>query len=144
MSWLSFPGATLLPPAVEVLYLAVFAEASLGKFADRTTPGWFAEKFAGTLLGRLPAPLMWWGIAVAEFAVLVLMAAALVAHLGGNPLAGALLRWGLLGATLVFAGLCFGLRISQDFAGAANAFFYGALTLLIWIGLDLVERGASP
>ncbi|MCA9545583.1 MAG: hypothetical protein KC613_14360, partial [Myxococcales bacterium] len=55
--------------------------------------------------------------------------------------ASALVGYGLLGATLIFAGLCFGLRVAIDFVGAANAFYYGALSALLWVALQVVPFG---
>lgn len=129
---------TLALHALCVLYLAVFAEASLSKILARETPAWFQDQFRETWLGKtLPMPMMWWGIAVAELAVAGLFAAAVLtggAVAGGDTL---LLEFGLIGAALVFAGLCFGLRVAIDFAGAASAFFYGALSLTLWFLLRL-------
>jgi hypothetical protein len=38
-------------------------------------------------------------------------------------------------ATLVYAALLFGLRISQDYVGAASAFLFGAATLALWVSI---------
>lgn len=126
---------------VVVLYLAVFAEASLSKLVARETPDWFRDMFASTWLSAVPMPLMWWSIALAELAVAGTMVAALVSGEVFADAPSALLGFGLLGATVVFAGLCFGQRVAIDFAGAANSFYYGALSLLLWFALQLVPFG---
>ncbi len=126
---------------VVVLYLAVFAEASLSKLVARETPQWFRDQFASTWLGAAPLPLMWWSIALAELAVAGVMLAALVSGEVFAAEASPLVGYGLLGATLIFAGLCFGLRVAIDFAGAANAFYYGALSALLWVALQVVPFG---
>jgi uncharacterized membrane protein YphA (DoxX/SURF4 family) len=129
------PNHDLIRFAIAALYLAVFVEASLGKFAERATPEWFAEKFKPTFLGRIPASLLWWPIAIGEFVVAVAFAAAAVALWLDNPISSALFSLGLFLATLLFSALCFGLRVTQDYPGAASAFTYGALSVVLWIGL---------
>ena len=118
---------------IAILYLAVFIEASLSKFAARETPQWYLDKFASTWMAKLPLSAMWWTIAVLEFAVAAAFAAGAVSLVLGNPLSESLFCAGLGLSTLTFALLCFGLRVSQDYTGAANAFFYGALSAIIWL-----------
>ncbi|MBU6160835.1 MAG: hypothetical protein KGO50_06910 [Myxococcales bacterium] len=130
--------------AIAVLYLSVFIEASLGKFAARETPQWYLDKFASTWMGKLPLPAMWWTIAALEFAVAAAFAAGAVSIVLGNPLAEALFCTGLGLSTLTFAMLCFGLRVSQDYTGAASAFFYGALSAIIWLLLSSQGALAVP
>ena len=128
--------STLFHLLVIALFLAVFGEASLAKIVDRSTPDWFVDKYRGTWMGRLPAPLLWWTIALLELGTAGLFLAALVT---GEPFAGEteLTALGLAAATLVFVVLCFGLRVALDYAGAANAFFYAALTVLLYAAIDL-------
>jgi hypothetical protein len=123
--------APLFHGALLLLFLVVFGEASLSKFFDRTTPEWFVEKYRSTWMGRLPAPLLWWSIAVFE---VVTAAAFLLALVMREPVTGEQMwtELALLLAFLVFTALCFGLRVAQDYAGAANAFFYATLTALVW------------
>jgi hypothetical protein len=40
--------------------------------------------------------------------------------------------YGLIGAMVLFSVLCFGQRVSFDFAGAANSFFYASLSGGLW------------
>lgn len=128
---------SLFPYAIVALLVAVFGEASIGKLVARETPSWFVEKFAPTWLGRLPAPLLWWSIAVAELTVLGLALGAVV--MGGFvSVNGAMLDAALLLAMLVFSGLCYGLRVSEDYVGGAQAFAYAALSGLLMASLRVV------
>ena len=43
-----------------------------------------------------------------------------------------------LGASVLFTGLCFGQRVIGDYAGAASAFVYSALSVLLFGALQLV------
>jgi hypothetical protein len=127
----------LYPFTVVALLVAVFGEASIGKLVARETPAWFAEKFAPTWLGRLPAPLLWWSIAIAELTVLGLAVAA-IASGGFTTVNAPLLDAALLMAMVVFSGLCFGLRVAEDYVGGAQAFGYAALTGLIFASMRVV------
>ncbi len=122
---------TLFVLAIAVLYLAVFVEASVSKIAALETPAWFVEKFKPTWLGRVPAPLLWWPIAVAELLVALGVGFGALGWLFDLSRAEDVLVGAQLLAVGVFAALCFGLRVSQDYVGAANAFFYGALSALL-------------
>ncbi|MEM1009175.1 MAG: hypothetical protein AAGJ35_09230 [Myxococcota bacterium] len=119
---------------VVFLYIVVFAEASLAKVVECKTPDWFREQFAKTWLARLaPVALLWWTIVLLELTLAVwfgLAAASFFGVLGGQPQWW--IGWGTLGAAAFFGVLCFGQRVSFDFMGAANSFFYGVLSLLLW------------
>ena len=116
---------------IPILVLSVFAEASLSKLIAREVPEWFRDQFAKTWLGKLPIAPMYWSIAVLELGVAVLAVISL-ATLEFNSMETLFLELSLLLATLVFAMLGVGLRVSMDFAGSANAFFYGALCVALW------------
>ncbi len=117
--------------AVIALYLVVFGEASLSKLREREVPQWFLDQFSGTWLAKIPLGPQYRMIMVLELVVAGLFVAALVT---GEPWADTrpLLGYGLLGASGVFTMLCFGQRVSFDFAGAAASFVYSALTLVLW------------
>ena len=124
--------------AVMLLYLLMFAEASLAKLIPREVPDWFRDQFKDTWLGRLvPAPLLFWPIALFELAIAGIFGAALVTmeFMPGAELCFA--PWGCLASMLLFAGLCLGCRISYDFAGAASSFSYAALSGGLWYLLSL-------
>lgn len=118
--------------AIALLLLATFAEASISKIVAREVPQWFVDQFRDTWLGKFPAAPQYWLIALLELGVAALVVVSIVTGepwaTGQNPWIG----YALLLASAVFAMLCLGLRVSADFAGAANAFFYGALCLVLW------------
>ena len=124
--------AALFHLAVAALFLAVFAEAGISKFIARETPQWFVDQFKETWLGKFPAAPQFWLIATLELAVAALVVASIATGEPWDTGANQWLGYALLLASLVFAMLCFGLRVSFDFVGSANAFFYGALTLILW------------
>ncbi len=113
-----------------LLFAAILGEAGLTKLLGRSTPAWFADKFAASWLRAIPAPALWWPIAVAELAVAALFVAAVVT---GESAGGAyaLTQAALVGASAFFAALTVGLRLSQDFAGASAALTYFAVAALL-------------
>lgn len=118
--------------AVLLLFIITFVEASLSKFLARETPEWFRNQFQKTWLGKFPLPMMWWSIALIELAVagLFVTAAVKMEFLKGTP--NTFTGWGCLGAMGLFIVLLFGQRVSQDYAGAANSFFYASLSGILW------------
>ncbi len=114
-----------------LLFAAILGEAGLTKLLGRSTPAWFADKFATTWLRAIPAPALWWPIAIAELAVAGLFVAAVVT---GESAAGGsheLTQLALTAASALFAALTMGLRLSQDFAGASAAFTYFGVAALL-------------
>ena len=124
--------SSLFHLAIAGLLLATFAEASLAKLLGREVPQWFVDQFKDTWLGKFPAAPQYWLIAVLELGVAVLVIGSIATGEPWNAGANPWLGYALLLGSLVFSMLCFGLRVSFDFAGAANAFFYGALCLILW------------
>lgn len=118
--------------AIIVLFLVVFVEASLSKIAARETPDWFKDQFASSWLGKLPTSPMWWTIALVELSIAVLFIIAAVQFEFKTGVANVFTGWGLLGSMFLFIMLCFGQRVSLDYAGAANSFYYAALSGLLW------------
>lgn len=118
--------------AVIVLFVATFGEASLSKLIARETPQWFRDQFKDTWLGKLPIALMYWSIALAELAVagVFVAAAVMMEFKTGTP--NTLTGWGCLGAMAIFTALLFGQRVSFDFPGAANSFFYASMSGMLW------------
>lgn len=114
-----------------LLFAAILGEAGLTKLMGRSTPAWFAEKFASTWLAPVPAPLLWWPIAIAELAVAALFIAAVVTGESAAGSAHALTQAALVGASALFAALTMGLRLSQDFAGASAALTYFGVAALL-------------
>lgn len=120
--------------AVIVLFLVVFVEASLSKVLGGGVPDWFRDQFSKSWLARIaPLPMLWWSIALLELAVAVLFVLAGLSLI--LPALGAVqmwMGWGFIGAIFLFAILCFGQRVTFDFAGAANSFYYASLTAILW------------
>lgn len=114
-----------------LLFAALLGEAGVTKFLERGTPSWFADKFRPTWLGAVPAPLLWWPIAVAEVATSLLFVAAVLTGecWSGGP--ALLTQTALVAASGLFAALTMGLRLSQDFAGASAALTYFATSALL-------------
>ena len=118
--------------AVIVLYLFVFLEASLNKIVGRSVPDWFREQFKEAWLSRIiPIPLLFWSVALGELliAILFLLAVGQVEFLSQSTM---WTEWGCISAMFLFAGLCLGQRITFDFVGAANSFFYASLSGVLW------------
>ncbi|MFT4703514.1 MAG: hypothetical protein ACI81R_001205 [Bradymonadia bacterium] len=112
-----------------LLPMLVLGEAALAKIIARETPSWFVDQFKETWLGKFPAGPQWWLVTLLELGAAGLLFAGLVT---GEVMAGSepvLLQYGMLLAALVFVMLTFGLRVAQDFAGAANGYFYTGVTL---------------
>lgn len=125
--------STVFHIAVLALFLVVFLEASLSKILAMQTPEWFAKQFSSTWLAKIaPVPLLWWTIALCELGVAVLFGIAAVRMEFLIGVSSYWTGWGLLGAMGVFTILCFGQRISFDFTGAANSFYYAGISGLLW------------
>jgi len=119
--------------AVMLLFLVVFAEASLSKIIARETPQWFVDQFKETWLGKLaPVPLMYWTIAIFELAIAVLFVIAAVQMEFLPSVANEFTGWGALAAMVLFTILCFGQRVAMDYAGAASSFFYAGISGMLW------------
>lgn len=119
--------------AVIVLFVVMFGEASLSKIFERQTPDWFKDQFKGTWLGKLvPLPMMWWSIALAELCLVGVFVVALVMMEFTPQSPNLYTGWGLLGSMFLFAGMCFGQRVSFDFVGAASSFVYASLSGVLW------------
>jgi hypothetical protein len=124
--------SSLFHLAIALLYALVFAEASLSKLIAREVPQWFVDQFKDTWLGRFPSAPQYWLIALLELAVFALVVVSVVTGEPWETGQNMYLGYALLLASAVFSLLCFGLRVSFDFAGAASAFAYSALTLILW------------
>ncbi|MCG9896121.1 MAG: hypothetical protein MH204_11665, partial [Fimbriimonadaceae bacterium] len=111
------------------------------KLSGGGVPGFFQERFGNTILASFP------GITVSFYSIAILEAVAGLLALGsvliGEFLPGRrapLLKLGALLSLLVFVQLGFGLRLIGDNDGAANLFFYAAGSLVLIIGLHLMDR----
>ena len=120
--------------AIIFLFLVVFGEASLSKVLGGGVPDWFRNQFAPSWLSKIaPIPLLWWTIALLELAIAGLFVySAVLLAMSGAVAARYWMEWGLLGGIFLFGILCFGQRVTFDYAGAANSFFYASLTGMLW------------
>lgn len=123
---------TLFHIAVILLFLVVFAEASLSKIFEGSVPDWFVDQFKETWLGKFPIKPMYWFIALFELAIAGSFVMALVMTEFTASSLNMYTGFGLIGAMVLFSMLCFGQRVSFDFAGAANSFFYASLSGVLW------------
>jgi len=122
--------------AIALLYAFMLGEAGLNKLLSGPMPDWFAEPFRKTWLGKLPIAPMYWMIALSEVAIAgVAVASVVMGEPWGEP---TLLSAVCLGASVLFTGLCFGQRVIGDYAGAASAFVYSALSILLFGALQLI------
>lgn len=117
---------------VIVLFVATFGEASLSKIFGGETPEWFRNQFKDSWMGKLPQPLLWWSIALMELAVAGVFVAAAVRMEFLPGVTNTFTEWGCLGSMFIFISLLFGQRVSLDYAGAANSFFYAGLSGGLW------------
>ncbi|MBX9766460.1 MAG: hypothetical protein K2X47_04235 [Bdellovibrionales bacterium] len=105
----------------------IFLQAGSEKVMGGEVPGWFAEQFGPTLIGKLPGGLLlsFATIALLEVVVGIL---AFVTLLKEN-----LFHITLLLSELTFLMLGFGLRLSHKYSEAGQLFNYFALTLLVHV-----------
>ncbi len=110
--------------AIIFIYLVLFGTTAFDKWKKLSTPEWFSNQFANTLLSKLPGgvALGYWIIATLEALLAICFFLALF-NFG-------LLPYALLGSLFLFGILLFGLRITYDFQGSANMFIYFGTTLL--------------
>lgn len=125
--------------AIQLLMLATFVLAAIAKWEPGTIPDGFIDQFGSTWLASLPGGLFlpYYTIAVTETLAAVLFIVSLVRmeFLKGRD--KTFLKVGLVLALFIFVILGFGLRLTDQFSGAANLFFYFGATLLC---LYIVER----
>ena len=115
-----------------ILLLLTFGQAGLDKLFGGPTPTWFLEQFHGTLLDLFPGSLSlsYYGIMTLELVTAAVLAVALIRRefLGGRP--KKFLTLGIILSQVIFIALGFGLRLTHKFDGAAQLFFYAALTYI--------------
>lgn len=109
----------------------IFLQAGFDKVLGGEVPGWFAEQFGPTLIGKIPGGLLlsFATIAILEVVVGVLAFVTLVKE--------NFFHTTLVLAELTFLMLGFGLRLSHKYGEAGQLFNYFALTL----GIHLLSAG---
>lgn len=123
---------TLRNLAIIFMFVVLLGTAAFDKITSGPTPDWFIKQFSNTFIAKMPggASAGYWFIAAFET---ILTLAFISALMHGDFVAGAsvtLLSYALIGSLFLFAMLCFGLRITNDFQGSANMFTYFGVSLL--------------
>ncbi len=117
--------------AIYLIYGATFTLAGGLKVLEKGVPSWFVDQFSKTFLRILPGTTVaYWTIALLECSVPVLLVVSLTR---GEFLPGQIpvfLELAVALSAIVFGMLGFGLRLVNDFTGAANCFFYFGATLI--------------
>ena len=127
--------------AVQALFLVTFGLASLVKWNSGGVPEAFTEQFGSTWLAALPLGLVlpYYLIAVTETLIFVLFLLSLFRLEWLATSDKMYLRLGLIVSLFVFVILAYGLRLTGQFGGTANAFFYFGVTLF---SLYITEKEA--
>ena len=122
---------TVALTSIYFVYLSTFLTVSVQKWKSGV-PEWFKQQFQNTLLTSLPGgiTLGFYTITLLETLVASLFLISLfrLEILGGSR---EFMELGLALSMLTFGALGFGLRISNDFQGAANLFMYFGVSGLI-------------
>jgi hypothetical protein len=137
LTWID--SVKLLP--IYLLFIGTFGQASLEKLRSGGMPDWFRKQFEGTILNPFPGSLsvQYYLLALLELCVVLcfLWSGVQLEFLAGHD--RIFLKAALVLALFTFFALGLGLRLSNDFQGAANLFAYFGVTLL---ALLYVERFA--
>jgi hypothetical protein len=132
-SEMSQVGLALRALAISFLYAGTFFLAAREKWMSGGVPEWFVKQFSPTLLGRFPGGLFlaYYKIAVLESCIALAVLVSVVKMEFWKVAQGESPVW-LLGSLhlslFVFAILGLGLRLTSDYVGAANLFFYFGAT----------------
>lgn len=128
--------------AIQALFLVTLGLASLAKWKTRGVPSGFSDQFGETWLASLPFGLAfsYYTIALTEtlaFALFLLS----VFHVEWLEKSDKMyMRLGLILSLFIFVVLSYGLRLTGEFGGAANTFFYFGVTLF---SLYLTEKESN-
>lgn len=125
--------------AINLLLMMTFGLASLSKWKGGGVPDSFVNRFGETWIGGFPGGLFmsFYLITFLETAVFFMMLISLFRLEWLKDSNKLYLRIGLTLSLFIFVILGYGLRMSGDFGGAANLFFYFGATL---IALFVVEK----
>jgi len=132
--------------AIQLLIAVTFGLAAMGKWFPPGIPDGFAGQFGDTWLGSLPGGLFlpYYTIAVAEAAAFFLAVASIFRLEWMNGNSKFLLKASLVLSLFIFVILTYGLRLTGEFGGAANAFFYFGATLIALFVVEHEEREKEP
>jgi hypothetical protein len=131
--------------AVQLLFLTTFGLAALAKFQNPLMPDDFVEQFRYTWLVNLPGGLFtpYYLIALGELLIFLVFLISLIRLEFVSVRKKHFLKYGLLLSLFIFVVLAYGMRLTSQFQGTANGFFYFGTTLLaLWI-VEKEERALS-
>ncbi len=125
--------------AIQLLIMTTFGLASLAKWGGVGIPESFVGQFGETWLGALPGGLFlpFYTIVITETVAFLLAAVSFFRGEWLKSRGNTWLKSSLVLSLFIFVILGYGLRLTSQFSGAANAFFYFGSTL---IALWYVER----
>jgi len=128
--------------AIQLLFMATFGLAAMGKWFPPGIPESFADQFGDTWLASLPGGLFlpYYTIAVTEAAAFFLALASLLLGEWMKDKPKIMLKSCLVLSLFIFVILAYGLRLVSEFQGTANAFFYFGATL---IALYVTEKASG-
>jgi hypothetical protein len=122
--------------AIQLLLLTTFGLAAYAKFQTPLMPDSFVDQFRNTWLVNLPGGLFfsYYTIALSELSIAIVFMTSVLRFEFLSGRKKTFLRTGLIMSLFVFAILAYGLRLTGQFQGTANTFFYfGATLLALWI-----------
>jgi len=124
---------------IQLILFCTFGLASLAKWEPMGIPDYFVDQFGDTWLALLPGSLIipYYTIAISETAAFFLVLISLFRMEWVSSSSKIYLKYALILSLLIFVILGYGLRLTDSFDGAANAFFYFGVTLF---ALYLVEK----
>lgn len=121
---------TLTVIAIYAAFGGTFLLAGGSKFMERKVPDWFKAQFGKSFLNVLPGlAVSYWTIALLEILVPLLLIVSLIKSEFLLDAEHFYLQIAIALSSVIFAMLGFGLRLANDFQGAANLFFYFVGTL---------------
>ncbi len=121
--------------AIQLLIMVTFGLASLAKWQEGGVPQSFTNQFGDTWMGSLPGGLFlpFYSIVVSETIAFLLAAVSFFRAEWLKSREITFLRHGLVLSLFIFVILSYGLRLTGQFGGAANTFFYfGTILLALW------------
>jgi hypothetical protein len=124
-----------------LLYATVLLQAGLSKILGGRTPDWFFSQFENTFLNFFSGSLSIQFFAIATLETLIgalSLTLLLGVKFGACRLSGE--RAVFFASSLLFIGLCFGLRVSSKFQDAGLLFFYAIASLVL---ADLVAKESA-
>ncbi len=128
--------------AIQLLIAVTFGLAAMGKWFPPGIPESFAGQFGETWLGSLPGGLFlpYYTIAITEAAAFFLALASIFRLEWINGKSKLLLKSSLTLSLFIFVILTYGLRLTGEYGGAANTFFYFGATLIALFVVEYEER----